>query len=418
MSSRFLSVFALALLASLPVLGQPILAPQPETFRTRAYVGAIVNTGGNEATFSGLGNVPFRLSIAGSIDDADGVLVGGSILYQNGFLQVDALRDSSFSIEALRTVDDNGDPLDTVSVDPDNSRRYVVTDSEGNVRANGVGFDPAFTREYQYSANASVSDAGLGLSNYSASSTGETRKAEQSTSAGFQVALARDVIGFWEDRLRIGVQAGFSLSGLDVESSGKVDVNLSTLTDTYAFDPNFATPTEESRPIILQEFQDLDGDTNEDEIFETGVPISTTYTRELTTGTPGVVSGEWRVEGAYYTVRLGPSLRAEIVENFFATASVGAGFTFVGSRFKAEERIVIDGLLVSASIEEENDELHVLYGFYAEAGLEWFIFRNFGLYLGGSYEDLGEYEQELGGREAKVQLGKGFAGRAGVILLF
>jgi hypothetical protein len=130
------------------------------------------------------------------------------------------------------------------------------------------------------------------------------------------------------------------------------------------------------------------------------------------------INGEWEIDGAYFLMRLGPSLRGKVTNRIGYAVSGGLAAAYVGSTFNVRESFTPSATSSLIQIEEDTTTDTLVFGFYALANAEYWLTETTGLYGGASYESLSDYDQSVGGRTAKVDVGQGVAIRGGVVLRF
>lgn len=67
---------------------------------------------------------------------------------------------------------------------------------------------------------------------------------------------------------------------------------------------------------------------------------------------------------------------------------------------------------------EQNSESKFLPGYYADVNVEWRANQTTGLFGGVSVQQLGDYDQTVGGRTAKIDLGNAVGIRGGISIRF
>ncbi|MES1168846.1 MAG: hypothetical protein ABUL61_06715, partial [Oleiharenicola lentus] len=230
-------------------------------------------------------------------------------------------------------------------------------------------------------------------------------------------------IGHGSRHLQWGVVAGIALNDINSKSSGTVSSSLHTYTDYYSTNGGTFVDTDVQRTnpsfTLLPDGNGgfvLGG-------YETTVPLNTTPDTSRTTNVTTVggasVAGRWQVKGAYFLVKLGPSLRAQLTDHLGVTASLGLAGAYAGTRYSAYEAYTLTQLPdVTLDTTESSSTAKFLKGYFADVNLEWNANETMGLFGGVTAQKLSDYTQELGGRSARVDLGSAVGLRGGVSIRF
>jgi hypothetical protein len=353
-----------------------------------------------EVKFGRLGTVPAGVTVD---------LTSNQRVYDNGQMLVDSARATE--------KDANGN----VTTTPFGRYQLSLNNADGVpfVAGDFVAYTPGFTREWAYATQDQVtSDGRVGMSIFSARSDGAGAVVDGDSGGGVEVSLGRR-LGRIGNRIEWGINGSVGLTDFNRKTSGEVRSTLSVQTDFYR---TFGGVVPDA-PYTASSFRDLvdgDGVLVTAQGFETTTLLNETSTGRVTTATAGaaVIDGNWKIKGAYYLVRVGPSLRAKLSERLAMSVSAGFAGAYVGSTYTAAESLRIAGASRTIDVKEEADSSEFIAGYYAEAvGEFWFTPRT-SLYAGLSYERLGEYEQILGGRTAEIDLGGSAGIRVGITTRF
>lgn len=444
MTSRSFKLTALALVAAAPVLlpAQESTAKEEERMaalsrnegqqwyspRTKVSVGFRFLSSGGRVDFSNLGTVPFLYEpIPASAGEV-------SRFYSNGKIRADGPR----SIE----VDADGNQVSVPGV------RYIyvakvtvpVLDADGNdtgttqeidqLVGNYLAYAPGLTRDWEVATSDQLSakPGYVAVSNFAAISEGGTASKKQGASGGVELQVNKE-IGRGTRHFKWGVLAGVTLNDINSKTSGAVASTLRTYTDYYSTNGLTVPSNQIGNPAIENVF-DHDGDGVQDDLEYT-VPLSSTPDSSLTTDvtTPGgaTVTGRWQVKGAYFMLKLGPTLHTQITERLGLTASAGLAGAYAGTRYTAYESFTVASL-PDVTLETTDSETgdttlsstatKFMTGYYADLNLEWTANESFGLFGGVTAQQLGDYEQKLGDRLAKIDLGSTVGIRGGVSIRF
>lgn len=431
-----LSVSALAALVAAPVLAhaqaeisaaeeqrlEALARENAEIYLPKSHVTVgfrVLNSGGR-VNFGNLGSVAFDLTVKpisdGSVDR----------VYDNGSVHADAPRLDERDANNVQTSTPGGryPILSTVTVN--------VTDANGNVTGTEdillqtgdfLAYTPGLSRNWGYGAASQVTaDGHIGMSTYSTTSEGATATKKQGVSPGLELQFGR-TFSKSTQRLQWGVLTGISLNGINSKTSGTVTATLNTRTDYYSLAGAQAPAAPYSGPSYV-DYVSSAGTVLRSGGLETTTPIAAVPDSSTSTSTPGgaSVSGLWQVKGAYFMVRLGPSLRTQLTDRLGLNASVGIAGAYAGSTYSVRETFAVPDIptvLVGTSVgTEQNTTTKFLSGYYADLNLEWATNDTTGLFGGLTAQKLSDYSQSVGGRTALVDLGSAVGIRAGVTIKF
>ena len=400
------------------------------TPKTSVTVGVRLLGSGAKTHFGSLGNVPLDLQ-----NGTPAAASAGTILrvYNNGYVDVDSPR--------LNEVDSNG-----AQISPPGGRYTVVTtanvtDADGNVTGTTstvtgdfVSYTPGLTRLWSYIGNsqATTRPGYIAMSTYAATSDGGFKDAKQKASGGIELQ-ASHVLGKLSKRTEWSLLGGISLNSINDKAKGDVSATLHTATDYYSLNglpaPALPSSTDSTTNVttttayIAPSYVDLnvsDGSvvTNG---FETTTPLSSSINSSSTSDVVGgtTVHGIWQVKGAYFLIKVGPSVRTQLTERFAINGSIGVAGAYAGTRYSADEAFTIPdsgGGTVAKS--EASTASKFLGGFYADMNLEWTANERTGLFGGLTAQKVGAYDQVVGGRSAHIDIGSTVGVRGGVTFKF
>lgn len=385
--------------------------------RSKITVGFRVLDSGGRVDFGNLGGVAFESPI---VPASEGAVSRG---YSNGAVLADALRANE--------VDANGNQTSTPG------GRYQVTTpvtTEGvtvnRLVGDYVSYTPGLTRQWRVSAQGQLTEEPgyVAMRNYSSISEGGTASNEQGATAGVELSFTRE-IGRGSRYLNWGLAAGIALNDINSKASGTVSATLRTYSDYYSLNGRTVPPSQLSNPLV-DNLLDTNGDgfTND---YEYTVPLSAVPEAGMSTDvlTPGgaSVTGRWQIKGAYFMVKVGPTLRTRITDRLGVSASIGFAGAYAGTRYTAAESFTV-AELPSQPVETMDPETGVniigstktkfLTGYYADLNVEWDTNGTFGLFGGVTAQQLDSYDQTLAERTATIDLGSAVGVRGGVSIRF
>ncbi len=415
----------------------------------RVSIGFRMLSSGGKVNFGNLGNVPFDLNVP--------ALSEGEVtrLYHNGVVQKDALRNS----EAVGS-DSNGDGTnDTFTQTSTPGTRYAayttytknVRDADGNVVLNDDGtnktesvtvqtgdmiaFTPGQTRAWGYLTDSQVTaDGRIAMSTYSAVSEGHGFIKDADASAGAEFQYTR-TFSKPAARFQWGILGGVTLNSINSKTAGSIAATLKIRTDYYSLlgktapDAPFAGPTfgDYLDPVTGTTIThpdtgaDLSGATSGSGL-ETTTPLASTPdgpTVESSLAAGTTVDGNWQVKGAYFMMRVGPTVRTQLTQRLGINASIGLAGAYAGTTYSAFERFLVPDVEDTyVTGEQQSTANKFLSGYYADLNIEWAANERTGLFGGFTAQKLGAYDQAVGGRTARVDLGSSVGLRGGVSIRF
>ena len=157
---------------------------------------------------------------------------------------------------------------------------------------------------------------------------------------------------------------------------------------------------------------------------ENTVPLAALPDQQTETSKVGGVNvdGNWQIKGAYFMVRVGPTVRAQLTNRLGFNASVGVAGAYAGTTYSVSERFQVpdveNAFVGATSGVEESRATKFLNGYFADFNLEWAATERTGLFTGVTAQKFDAYDQEVGGRTARVDLGSSVGLRGGVSFRF
>lgn len=369
----------------------------PWVLHTNVRVGSADST----VSFGGLGTIDPSTFIPGA-DQTDFPVR----LYDDGRVILDELRTNEADEDGNQTSIPGG--------------RYQTRDDGGNLTGDFLSYTPGQTRSWSYGSAEQVNDRFISMNQFSTQSTGAGFGAEgDSSGLGFEMAVSRRILRLGR-KMELGISGSIGLSDFNASTSQQFTADLITMTDVYEAygdvpDPPYNAPstgvlTDPDTGLIIPFGQ-----------FETTVPLQqVTPNRSFSTDPNGAnIAGAWSIDGAYYSIRLGPEIRGHLTENIAFTLGAGVMGAFVGSEFSAVELLDLDTPTTTTIGFRGTDSItEILVGYYAEVSIEYWITQRTGLFLGAVLESMDDFVQNFAGRTASVTLSDATLVRFGVIHRF
>jgi len=395
--------------------------------KTTVSIGFRMLNAGGKVAFGNLGSVAFESEVApiqdGSVDR----------VYDNGAVRADVPRldEKDANGNVITTPGSRYPILSTIKVN--------VTDSNGNPVLNADGtnvtedvllqtgdflaYTPGLTRNWGYGSNTQLTgDGRIAMSTYSATSEGASAMKESGASAGVEFQYVRH-FSKPASRLQWGVLGGITLNGINSKTAGTVTSTLNTRTDYYSLGGATVPPA----PYFAPSFDDYlssSGEVLRTDGLETTVPIVAAPLSHVEGSTAhGVqVDGNWQVKGAYFMVRLGPTIRTQLTTRLGVSASLGVAGAYTGTTYSVTETFRVpdlEGITIgSVRGTEQTSETKFLSGYYADLNLEWLATERTGLFGGLTAQKFDGFDQSVGSRTARIDLGSSVGLRGGVSIKF
>jgi|GEM_PF-879280 len=361
------------------------------------------NSASPSISFGNLGSIPYLRGIPGADQ--------GSI--DRGYDDGGVLSDDYRVDELL----DDGTPFTSPNT------RYAGNEGNGLFVGDYLSYTPGQTRYWRYLNQDQIVGNQVAMHLYSASSAGGSMPGiEDSSPIGFDLQMTRRALRLSE-RTEINLALGIGLSTIKARNSGSVVSNLEVMTDLY--DIYGTAPSEVTTFPSYGPLRDGNGNIIRENGVETTVPLQdVTANRSFSTfANAAVIDGDWELKGAYYALRLGPQLRSHLTESFAISVGAGVGGAYVGTDFTSTETIssYFGGnrvLFGTVGVRDVANHSEYIFGFYGEATAEYWLTPRTALTAGVLYEGMGDYEQVVRGRTAKVELGSGLVARIGITTRF
>jgi hypothetical protein len=180
------------------------------------------------------------------------------------------------------------------------------------------------------------------LNRYNSEGRDGAVESDAGSAYGWEVALRRDFGTLGSENVRFGLVAGFAFGRADTTLTRTFEVAVANRQDT------FRVPT--------QFFSDPDQfgfDTDPGTDF-TGGPDDEGYTGQPSTGIPvpfpsfgstertvsGDLEGTYELDGAYFTLRLGPDIVYDVTSRLAVHVSAGLSATYFSSEFSATKELI------------------------------------------------------------------------------
>lgn len=326
------------------------------------------------------------------------------------------------------------------AVQPD-SRVVARLDSSGNPvidpQTNSQVFDPIApdgkTNTWNYTDLSQLSQLGyVAFHSYSADIVDTAvRQKETGTSSGMDISVSRDMGNIFRTRLTWNLTAGLSINDISVNTSDKVHANVTTITDYYSLfgvtppDPPYSSPSSSTTSVVDASGNPVLNDdgttrtvTTDTSVLIGNEPAGRTTTTALSDSS---VTNRWKVKGAYYSFRAGPTVWIPITTRLRASLSAGAVLVYSGTNYTVTQTFQPE-LGAEISDTSTSDAYKLLPGYYADATLQFDLTERAGFYAGAVFQSAGSYTQTIDTENAhyttKIDLANQNGVRAGLSIRF
>jgi len=317
------------------------------------------NMSGPKTSFSGKGKLTTNVQ-SGSIDGSN---------------ESRTYHDGNVSADARSTVVENGDGTTSIVAAPNdgktNTWRYIA---DKQLTADGY----MLFRTY----SADIIDTA-------------TRSRDAGRTSGVELGVAYDM-GKVLKRFDWSIVAAVGVNDIAASLNDAVTARLTTVTDTYNLFGRLPPAAPYSAPSsVTTTVTNADGTTSSDTADTTTLlgnrPIDRTTSSTVDSTS---VRNRWKLKGAYYTVRVGPSVSFQISTRLKVTMSAGLAGVYAGSTYSVDEAFQPEtGAEISSSLDDETTKF--LAGYYADATLQFDATERTGFYVGAVYQATGSYDQKI-----------------------
>ena len=221
------------------------------------------------------------------------------------------------------------------------------------------------------------------------------------SNAGVELILDRDM-GKLGKRFSWSLTAGFSIADIHSSVYLGVPTTLTTLTDEYDLFGQippaapYASPTSSSQTVYNSAGVAVAGSGSSTQtqsvnqvILLGNVPLSRTITNtDITT------TNRYFIEGAYYTLRMGPTIDMPVWNHFKMNVSAGPMLIYSGSILNVLSDLnIATGENFTDLYTKENSK--ILPGYYVDVDLQYQLTDTAGFYMGGVFQSAGSYKQTV-----------------------
>lgn len=275
-------------------------------------------------------------------------------------------------------------------------------------------------------------DGYLAFHTYSANITDTLARARKSgNSNGLDLAVSRDMGRVFGSRLTWNLTAGMSVNDISANTADSVLAELRTLTDFYSLygvrppDAPYSAPSFVTENILDASGNPVVGPDGTVQTVSTDTTVligDEPVERTVTQGaSEDAVVNRWKLKGAYYTFRAGPTVWLPISNRLRASVSVGAAVVYSGTNYTVTQTFQPE---FGAEISDTHTSAayKLLPGYYADATLQFDLTERAGFYAGAVFQSAGSYSQTIANESAnyatKIDLANQNGLRAGMTIRF
>jgi hypothetical protein len=354
--SAIQSVFTIALLATLPVLAQPLPADS----------AALLNLDSLPA------QSPNRLGLSYRM----GFNVPVSFKNLGGF---PALSSARYTPDGDRYNYDNG---------------YVLVDSSGNAMG--------LTRYWGYDNANQVSSSGtISMQRSSSSATASSNDHYDDPMSGVELTYDRELIR--KESWRGGLEGAFGYTYMSVRDSGIQSASVTTVNDVYSIPggvsvvppPGYTGRKSLPGPVI--------------DASPSGTSINLQQ--------EGLIIGDRDFSADIFSFRFGPYVEIPLSKSITFTLSGGLALMYVDSDFSYSEGVIIPSVGATPHSGSGWSSAWIAGG-YVAGSFSVALSESWALVAGAQFEDLGRYTQNVNGKEATLDLSNSVFATVGLTYSF
>jgi hypothetical protein len=324
---------------------------------------------GVKAKFAGNGFIPIPAADA----EIDPTLVNVARVYQDGAVGPDG---RSLAIN-------NGDGTNTA----------ILASPDGK------------TNTYGYASATQVTpDDLMTFHDYSAAIPGVSVNQAGKRNDGVEISASRDM-GKIGKHLSWSIFGGVSINDIQAATFQSVKATITTTTDVYDLFGQSPIPAGTSSPSNTtvsvngsngNQIIGPDGSGVTQSVSNSGLIGNVPLARTVTTSTDMTsVVDHFKLHGAYFTFRLGPSLVYSFNDHLKFSVSAGPAIIYAGSTYDVSQALTPPtGDPVVVDIFDRTQKLVPAY--YVDATVQYDVTDRTGFYLGGVYQNGGSYLQTAG----------------------
>jgi hypothetical protein len=211
---------------------------------------------------------------------------------------------------------------------------------------------------------------------------------------GLELVLDKDM-GKVGKHMKWSFTAGFSISDIHAGTFATVPTTLTTVTDTYDLFGQVPPPPPYSSPNNITQTVTSGAGNSQTQLANQSILLGNEPLNRTIVDTPVVSENRYFTDGAYYTVRVGPTLIVPITKRLNLSLSAGPALIYAGSEMNVLEDLTLatGEADLTNLYQKENNKL--IPGYYADVDLQYELTDTAGLYFGGVYQSAGSFTQTV-----------------------
>ena len=261
------------------------------------------------------------------------------------------------------------------------------------------------TNTYGYASATQVTpDDLMTFHDYSSTSPGVNVNQAGKRNNGIEVSASRDM-GKIGKHISWSIFGGISINDIQAATFQAVKSNITTTTDTYdlfgqsPIAAGTSSPSNTSVAVNDSEGNQIigpDGSGVTQSIANTGLLGNVPLARSVTTATDSTtVVDHFKLHGAYFTFRMGPSIIYSFNDHLKFSVSAGPAIIYAGSTYDVTQVMTPPtGDPIVVDIFDRTQKLVPAY--YVDATVQYDLTDRTGFYLGGVFQNGGSYLQTAG----------------------
>lgn len=258
---------------------------------------------------------------------------------------------------------------------------YVLEDVSGNFG------DQTWYWGYDDSARQISGDTIL-MSRSSSAGNFESRERDDDPTLGAELVYNRQ-LGV-KGKLHWGIEAAANYLDFSSHDNRSINGSLAGVTDAYSYTPGTTPPT--ATP----------GNSYQGTLDGPGFVIGATPVSSTASLSSATLSGKRELNADIWGFRLGPYLEYPITENLNVSLSGGFAFALLNAEAKWNETLATPG--ANYSLIGKGQDCGALWGGYVAANLAWQFSERWSAVGGIQYQDLGTFDESIGGRGVEIDL--------------
>ena len=270
---------------------------------------------------------------------------------------------------------------------------YVLTDSTGNANpTDGSEIAGPITQYWGYDNSArQVSGNTVLLTRAAAGADLLNSKDDENPRLGIELGYDRQLGG--QGKWTLGLEAGLSFMNICLRDGG---FNGTGVQDAFPF---FAGTTPPVAPTAGGDpYQGRYSPAQQAGFVIGATPISSTVV-------PLTIAGQHQFEADIWGLRVGPYLSHPLGKHADIRFSGGLAAGLVYGQGNWSETVSVNGVSDPTHSGSGSDS-DVLWGYYVGANVSWHLSKHWDANAGVQFQDLGTYRQDLGTRQAQIDLGQ------------